>query len=105
MAADPRPTIDRAFAVADKVMTVIGDLVGAPLPQTPRAREVAHQAPSTSAQSTNAPGVTRFRITEATDAETGQAFWAVSNGTDRAECNSPELAQRVFDALSNGAPR
>jgi hypothetical protein len=82
--------IDRAFAMADRGVAAIGELLGV---SAPKAREQVRRAGVT---------MSRWRIDEVTDAHSGQPVWIVTNGLDRAECNTPEFATRVLDAL-NGA--
>lgn len=46
--------------------------------------------------------VSRFKIIEATDAETGMPVFIVTNGAVKAECSSREMAEKVRRAVEQG---
>jgi len=87
---DPRAGIDRMFRAADRALGAVGELLGVP---AERARERARAA---------GMQLSRWRIEEAIDADRGTPAWIVTNGVDRAECSSPEFADRVLTLLAHG---
>lgn len=103
--------IDSLFDLADAALDAFDRLS----PEAPGRRPTA-PSPATHASAAPPAGSTRsgsagsgrrsvaiatsrFRVVDAIDAGTGAETWVVTDGRDRAECNSAEFARRVRVAL------
>lgn len=64
---------------------------GSPAPASSPAPQAAATTGTLARQS--------YRVIDSIDASTGAQTWVVTNGRDRAECSSQELAARVRAAL------
>ena len=112
------PGIDTIFDLAEGALAAFGEASGIPgetperrpepadarpgrpsprIPTRPTARPPTSSASSRALARTIVSG--SFRVDDVIDAETGRAVYVVTNGRDRAECNSRELAERVRVAL------
>jgi hypothetical protein len=83
-------SIDGFFAFAESMVSGVGEILGAPS----AARRARHQA-----RSGASPTISPWHITEFVDGATGQKVWQVTDGRNKAECNSAELAQHVLGLL------
>ena len=104
--------INEIFDLADGVLDALeGKPVGSTAAQRPpipsanstttsesRKPESRSVAPSR-ALSRSSAGHGTYRIVESHDGSTGEVRYVVTNGRDRAECNSATFAQKVKDCL------
>jgi len=114
------PGIDAIFDLAEGALAAFDQVSGIPgegagrrpgaatAGEARRAspRDQARPAPGRPTPTTASRALARtvvsgaFRVDDVIDAETGRAVYVVTNGRDRAECNSREFAERVRASLA-----
>lgn len=110
--------IDRAFdfvdgvvAKADHVLNVADRVlrggVPTPAPKSRRRGQTRRERPAATAGAaalvTTKKAAPQFRIVEATEADTGVAVFIVTNGLQKAECATRELAVKFLAMLEAAA--
>ena len=106
--------IDRVFDLVDSVVDKADHVLNRSkyTEEQHRARrakraEVIDTAPSVKVSSSTTLAVRQWKIIEALDAQSGAAIFVVTNGRERAECSTRELADklvRMLETTSEATP-
>lgn len=94
--------IDRFFDAIDATIDTAARVVFGARASEPKAKPITRKARDERAI-VDAPARSAaprpYRIIEATDAQTGEAIFVVTDGVSRSECSSREMANKVKRAL------
>lgn len=109
MADQGTSAIDRFFDAIDDGIEAADRVMNRSQLTEDRARRVRRAnvdtAPSVKVKGDQTPSnatavaVRRFRIIEAIAAETGTMIFVVTNGTQRAECSTREMAEKILSMM------